>query len=142
MMPVSCDRRRHAESDPNAGGARSPRPINPSNCIASEVPTSRKQTLAGLQIPIDCSGETPDSAGAAAVTLLAKERGGPKIVFQLLFYPVFLLTGANTLGAVPASAARSQEYLMLVRLSTAIAAICILIPTALNPDLCPFSGSN
>ena len=36
-----------------------------------------------------------DSAGgtlAAAVTLLAKERGGPKIMFQLLFYPV---TDAN-----------------------------------------------
>jgi acetyl esterase len=36
-----------------------------------------------------------DSAGgtlAAAVTLLAKERGGPKILFQLLFYPV---TDAN-----------------------------------------------
>lgn len=32
-----------------------------------------------------------DSVGgniAAAVTLLAKERGGPPIVFQLLFYPV------------------------------------------------------
>jgi acetyl esterase len=29
---------------------------------------------------------------AAAVTLLAKERGGPKIMFQLLFYPV---TDAN-----------------------------------------------
>jgi acetyl esterase len=32
-----------------------------------------------------------DSAGgniAAALTLLAKQRGGPKIVFQLLFYPV------------------------------------------------------
>jgi acetyl esterase len=36
-----------------------------------------------------------DSVGgnmAAAVTLLAKERGGPKIIFQLLFYPV---TDAN-----------------------------------------------
>jgi len=36
-----------------------------------------------------------DSAGgnmAAAVTLLAKERGGPKITFQVLFYPV---TNAN-----------------------------------------------
>ena len=29
---------------------------------------------------------------AAAVTLMAKERGGPKIAFQVLFYPV---TGAN-----------------------------------------------
>jgi acetyl esterase len=36
-----------------------------------------------------------DSVGgnmAAAVTMLAKERGGPKIIFQLLFYPV---TDAN-----------------------------------------------
>ncbi len=50
-VPTSCDRRRRAEPDANAGGARSPRPINPSNCIASVVPTSRKQTLARLKSP-------------------------------------------------------------------------------------------
>jgi putative membrane protein len=39
----------------------------------------------------------------------------------------------NTLGAaVPASAARSQEYFMLVRLSTAIAVICVLSGAALG----------
>ena len=49
--PTSCDRRRHAKPDPNAGGARSPRPINPSKCSASVVPASRKQTLARLSNP-------------------------------------------------------------------------------------------
>jgi hypothetical protein len=49
--PTSCDRRRHAEPDPNARGARSPRPINPSKCSVSVVPTSRKQTLALLKPP-------------------------------------------------------------------------------------------
>ena len=49
--PTSCDRRRHAETDPNAGGARSPRPVNPSTCRASVVPASRKQTLALLKSP-------------------------------------------------------------------------------------------
>ena len=49
--PMSCDHRRHAELDPNAGGARSSRPVNPSNCRASVVPTSRKQTLALLKSP-------------------------------------------------------------------------------------------
>jgi acetyl esterase/lipase len=40
------------------------------------------------------SNAAPIAGGnmAAAVTLLAKERGGPKIMFQLLFYPV---TDAN-----------------------------------------------
>jgi hypothetical protein len=47
--PTSCDRRRHAEPEPNAGGARSPRPINPSKSIVSVVPTSRKLTLARLK---------------------------------------------------------------------------------------------
>jgi len=28
--PTPCDRRRHVEPGPNAGGARLPRPINPS----------------------------------------------------------------------------------------------------------------
>src|ERR1700724_3557054 len=49
--PTSCDRRRHAKPDPNADGARSPRPVNPSNCRASVVPASRKQTLALLKSP-------------------------------------------------------------------------------------------
>jgi len=49
--PTSRHRRRHAEPDPNAAGARSPRPLNPSNCSASVVPTSRKQTLAPLKSP-------------------------------------------------------------------------------------------
>ena len=49
--PTSCDRRRHAEPDPNAGGARSPRPINPSKCSASVVPTFRNQTIARLKSP-------------------------------------------------------------------------------------------
>jgi hypothetical protein len=31
--------------------AHAPRPINPSNCIASVVPTSRKQTIARLKSP-------------------------------------------------------------------------------------------
>ncbi|MEG6507420.1 alpha/beta hydrolase [Methyloligella sp. 2.7D] len=51
----------------------------------------------GEELEIDGSNlaVAGDSAGgnmAAAVTLLAKERGGPKIAFQLLFYPV---TDAN-----------------------------------------------
>jgi len=49
--PTSCDHRRHAEPDPNAGGARSPRSINPSKGGAFVVPISRKQTLAGLKSP-------------------------------------------------------------------------------------------
>jgi hypothetical protein len=49
--PTSCDRRRHAEPDPNAAGARSLRPINPSNCSASVVPPSRRQTFALLKSP-------------------------------------------------------------------------------------------
>jgi hypothetical protein len=49
--PTSCERRRHAEPDPNADGARSPRSINPSKGGASVVPTSRKQTLARLKSP-------------------------------------------------------------------------------------------
>jgi hypothetical protein len=49
--PTSCDRRRHAKPDPNAGGARSPRPINLSKYSASVVPASRKQTLARLKSP-------------------------------------------------------------------------------------------
>ncbi len=40
--PTPCDRRRHTEPEPNAGGARSPRPINPSKSNVSLVPTSRK----------------------------------------------------------------------------------------------------
>ena len=55
--PTSCDRRRHAEPEPNAGGARSPRPINPSKSIVSVVPTSRKLTFALLK-SLDRSGET------------------------------------------------------------------------------------
>ena len=49
--PTSYVRPRHAEPDPNAGSARSPRPINPSNCIASVVPTSRKKTPARIKSP-------------------------------------------------------------------------------------------
>lgn len=49
--PTSCDRCRPAEPDPNCDGARSPRPINPSNCSVSVVPASRKQTLARLKSP-------------------------------------------------------------------------------------------
>jgi len=49
--PTSCDCCPHTKPDPNAGGARSPRPINPSNCSAPVVPTSRKQTLALLKSP-------------------------------------------------------------------------------------------
>jgi hypothetical protein len=49
--PTSCDRRHHAEPDPNAGGASSLRPINPSNCSASVVPPSRMQTLELLKSP-------------------------------------------------------------------------------------------
>src|ERR1700732_2811025 len=49
--PMSCDRRRHAEPHPNAGGARSPRQINPSKCSVAVIPTSRKQTLALLKSP-------------------------------------------------------------------------------------------
>ena len=49
--PTSCDRRRHAEPGPNAGGARSPRPINPSKCSVPVVSTSRKLTLARLKSP-------------------------------------------------------------------------------------------
>ena len=50
-VPTSYDRRRHAKPDPNAGGARSPRLINPSKCSASVVPTSRNQTIALLKSP-------------------------------------------------------------------------------------------
>ena len=49
--PTSCDRRRHVEPDPNAGGARSLQPINSSDCNASVVPRSRMQTLALLKSP-------------------------------------------------------------------------------------------
>ena len=49
--PTSCDRRRHAKPDPNAGGVRSPRPSNPPKCSAFVVPTSRKLTLARLKSP-------------------------------------------------------------------------------------------
>jgi hypothetical protein len=49
--PTSCDRRRHTEPDPNAGGARSLQPINSSNCSASVVPRARMQTLALLKSP-------------------------------------------------------------------------------------------
>ncbi len=47
----------------------------------------------GQMIKVDATrlAVVGDSAGgnmAAAVTLLAKERNGPKIIFQLLFYPV------------------------------------------------------
>ena len=49
--PMSSDRRRHAEPHPNAGGARSPRQINPSKCSVAVIPTSRKQTLALLKSP-------------------------------------------------------------------------------------------
>jgi hypothetical protein len=48
--PTSCDRRR-AEPDLNAGSAPAPRPVNPSNCSAYVVPTSRNQTLALLKSP-------------------------------------------------------------------------------------------
>lgn len=48
---TSCDGRRHAEPDPNAGGARPPRPINPPKRSASVVPLSRKQPLALLKSP-------------------------------------------------------------------------------------------
>ena len=37
---------------------------------------------------IAVAGDSVGGNMAAAVTLLAKERGGPSIVFQLLFYPV------------------------------------------------------
>jgi hypothetical protein len=50
-----CDRRRHAEPGPNAGGTRSPRPINPSKCGLPVVSTSRKATLALLKSPLDPS---------------------------------------------------------------------------------------
>src|ERR1700736_1063134 len=49
--PTSCDRRRHGEPHPNAGGACSPRPINPSKCRVAVIPTSRKQTIALLKSP-------------------------------------------------------------------------------------------
>jgi hypothetical protein len=49
--PTSSNRCRHAEPDPNPGGARSPQPIKPSISSASVVPTSRKQTLARLKSP-------------------------------------------------------------------------------------------
>jgi len=49
--PTPCERRRHAEPDPNAGGARSLQPINSSDCNASVVPRSRMQTLALLKSP-------------------------------------------------------------------------------------------
>jgi hypothetical protein len=49
--PMSCDRRRHAEPHPNAGGARSPRQINPSKCSVAVIPTFRNQTLALLKSP-------------------------------------------------------------------------------------------
>ena len=49
--PTPCERRRHVEPGPNAGGARSLQPINMSNCNASVVPCSRMQTLALLKSP-------------------------------------------------------------------------------------------
>jgi hypothetical protein len=49
--PTSCDRRRHAEPDPNADGARSLRAIKPSNYSASVVPSSRRQTFELLKSP-------------------------------------------------------------------------------------------
>jgi len=56
--PTSCDRRRHAEPDPNAGGARFPRPINPSKRSVTVVSGLSKTDARTPQIPIDRSGET------------------------------------------------------------------------------------
>jgi acetyl esterase len=65
------------------------------------IPTAIEQAYAatkwvaknGKTINVDSSplAVVGDSVGgnmAAAVTLLAKERGGPKIIFHVLFYPV------------------------------------------------------
>jgi len=49
--PTSSHRRRHAELNPNADGARSTRPRDPSNGSAFVVPISRNRTLALLKSP-------------------------------------------------------------------------------------------
>src|SRR4029077_12904265 len=41
--PTSCDRRRHAEPDPNAGDARSPPQINPTKTKVALISLSLKQ---------------------------------------------------------------------------------------------------
>lgn len=71
----------------------------------AKYPTANEQAYSALQYVVEHAAElrvdaarvaiAGDSVGgnmAAAVTLMAKERGGPKIRFQVLFYPV---TDAN-----------------------------------------------
>jgi hypothetical protein len=56
----------------------------------------------------------------------------PYACYGKQFYGCILfLTGANALGTVPASTVRSQEFLMLVRLSMVLAVICMLSGAAL-----------
>ena len=51
LAPTTGNRRGRAEPDPNAGGARSPRPVNASNPSAFVVPTSQELTPAPLKSP-------------------------------------------------------------------------------------------
>ena len=59
---------------------------------ATEWVAENSQALKIDPARIAVAGDGVGGNMAAAVTLMAKERGGPKIVFQLLFYPV---TDAN-----------------------------------------------
>jgi len=59
---------------------------------ATEWMAEHSQALKVDPSRIAVAGDGVGGNMAAAVTLMAKERGGPKIIFQLLFYPV---TDAN-----------------------------------------------
>ena len=59
---------------------------------ATEWVAENSQALKVDPARIAVAGDGVGGNMAAAVTLMAKERGGPKIIFQLLFYPV---TDAN-----------------------------------------------
>jgi len=56
--------------------------------LATKWIAENGQTLNLDSSRIAVAGDSVGGNMAAAVTLLAKERGGPSIVFQLLFYPV------------------------------------------------------
>lgn len=71
------------------------------NSPEAKYPTQNEQAYASMQYVVDHAAELNvdasrlavmgDSVGGnmtAAVTLMAKERNGPKIAFQVLFYPV------------------------------------------------------
>lgn len=60
--------------------------------VATEWVAENSQALKIDPARIAVAGDGVGGNMAAAVTLMAKERGGPKIIFQLLFYPV---TDAN-----------------------------------------------